>query len=134
MTKRPYTPTYPAELRDRGVRLFREHRSEYSSDNAVYQGAWWYALADTPAEIIDARLLEQEPSRPTASGSSIQDQLRVVRWSCRVPRILGAGFQGREASRSCATDDLRRHDPQGGTGRKSAPELPVTPSSPDPPI
>jgi len=37
MTKRPYTPTYPAELRERGVRLFREHRSEYSSDNAAYR-------------------------------------------------------------------------------------------------
>ena len=37
MSKRPYTPTYPAELRERGVRLFREHRAEYASDNAAYR-------------------------------------------------------------------------------------------------
>jgi len=37
MSKRTYTPTYPAELRERGVRLFREHRAEYRSDNAAYR-------------------------------------------------------------------------------------------------
>lgn len=37
MTKRHYTPTYPAELRERGVRLFRDHRAEYASDNAAYR-------------------------------------------------------------------------------------------------
>ena len=37
MSKRTYTPTYPAELRERGVRLFREHRAEYTSDNAAYR-------------------------------------------------------------------------------------------------
>ena len=37
MSKRPYTPSYPAELRDRGVRLFKEHRAEYPSDNAAYR-------------------------------------------------------------------------------------------------
>ena len=37
MSKSPYTPSYPAELRDRGVRLFKEHRAEYPSDNAAYR-------------------------------------------------------------------------------------------------
>ncbi len=35
MTRKRHTPAYPAELRDRGVRLFREHRSEYASDTAA---------------------------------------------------------------------------------------------------
>ena len=35
MKKRKHTPAYPAELRERGVRLFREQRSEYSSDTAA---------------------------------------------------------------------------------------------------
>lgn len=35
MTKRRHTPAYPAELRERGVRLFLEQRSEYSSDTAA---------------------------------------------------------------------------------------------------
>ena len=35
MMQKTHTPAYPAELRKRGVRLFRENRSEYSSDNAA---------------------------------------------------------------------------------------------------
>ena len=37
MTKKKHTPAYPAELRERGVRLVREHRSEYPSDSAAYR-------------------------------------------------------------------------------------------------
>ena len=37
MTQRKYTPTYTAEFRERGIRLFKENRSNYSSDNAAYK-------------------------------------------------------------------------------------------------
>ena len=37
MTKKRFTPAYPAELRERGVRLFRENRADYSSDSATYR-------------------------------------------------------------------------------------------------
>ena len=37
MTKSPHTPVYPAELRERGVRLFRENRVNYSSDSAAFK-------------------------------------------------------------------------------------------------
>ena len=37
MTKQRFTPAYPAELRDRGVRLFRESRGDYASDTAAYK-------------------------------------------------------------------------------------------------
>lgn len=37
MTKQRFTPAYPAELRERGVRLFRENRADYSSDTAAYK-------------------------------------------------------------------------------------------------
>jgi transposase-like protein len=37
MSKKKHTPAYPAELRERGVRLFRENRAEYASDNAAYK-------------------------------------------------------------------------------------------------
>ena len=30
-------PAYPAEFRERGVRLFRESRADYSSDTAAYR-------------------------------------------------------------------------------------------------
>ena len=36
MSERKHTPRYPDELRVRGVRLFKENRSDYSSDSAAY--------------------------------------------------------------------------------------------------
>lgn len=35
MTKLRFTPAYPAELRERGVRLLRENHSEYASDTGA---------------------------------------------------------------------------------------------------
>ena len=37
MTQRKPTPTYTAEFRERGIRLFKENRGNYSSDNAAYK-------------------------------------------------------------------------------------------------
>jgi len=37
MREKKHTPTYTAEFRERGVRLYREQRSEYSSDNAAFK-------------------------------------------------------------------------------------------------
>ena len=37
MTQKKHSPAYPTELRERGVRLFRENRSNYTSDNAAYR-------------------------------------------------------------------------------------------------
>ena len=36
MTHQKYTPKYSAEFRERGVRLYRENRSNYASDNAAF--------------------------------------------------------------------------------------------------
>ena len=35
--KKKPAPTYTAEFRERGVRLYREHRPDYTSDNAAYR-------------------------------------------------------------------------------------------------
>lgn len=37
MDEKKHTPKYTAEFRERGVRLFREQRSDYTSDNAAYR-------------------------------------------------------------------------------------------------
>ena len=37
MTQRKPTPTYTAEFRARGVRLFKDNRADYASDNAAYR-------------------------------------------------------------------------------------------------
>lgn len=36
MSEKKKTPSYTAEFRERGVRLYREHRADYASDNAAY--------------------------------------------------------------------------------------------------
>jgi transposase len=37
MTQRKHTPTYTAEFRERGIRLFKENRTNYPSNNAAYK-------------------------------------------------------------------------------------------------
>jgi len=37
MSEKKKTPSYSAEFRERGVRLYREQRAEYASDNAAYR-------------------------------------------------------------------------------------------------
>jgi len=37
MTQRKPTPTYTPEFRARGVRLFKENRANYPSDNSAYK-------------------------------------------------------------------------------------------------
>ena len=37
MTQKKHTPSYTAEFRARGVRLFRESRADYASDNPAYR-------------------------------------------------------------------------------------------------
>ena len=37
MTKKNPTPKYTSEFRERGVRLYREQRAEYASDNAAFR-------------------------------------------------------------------------------------------------
>ena len=37
MRRRKHTPSYTAEFRERGIRLFKEDRANYPSDNAAYR-------------------------------------------------------------------------------------------------
>jgi transposase-like protein len=37
MEEKKHTLKYTAEFRERGVRLYREHRSDYTSDSAAYK-------------------------------------------------------------------------------------------------
>ena len=37
MEEKKHTPKYTAEFRERGVRLYREHRSDYASDSAAFR-------------------------------------------------------------------------------------------------
>lgn len=73
ITKRRFTPAYPAELRERGVRLFRENRADYTSDTAAHRAiapklgcspdslrAWCQQAGLTSAEKDRIKELERE--------------------------------------------------------------------------
>lgn len=51
MTQKKYIRTYTSEFRDRGIRLFKENRANYPSDNAVYR-AIQTMLPDVPNEQV----------------------------------------------------------------------------------
>jgi len=92
MTKKKHTPAYPAELRERGVRLFRENRSEYSSDNAAYRAIapklgcspdslrLWFQQAERDAV--------QREGLTTAEKDRIRDLEREVRELRQANEIL----------------------------------------------
>jgi len=66
MTKNRHTPAYPAELRERGVRMFRENRADYSSDTAAYK-----AIARSLA--VHRTVCASGASRPNATPVSALD-------------------------------------------------------------
>lgn len=58
MTRQSFTRAYPAELRERGVRLFRENRAGYASDTAagaarLAKATYAYAGAATQAICLE---------------------------------------------------------------------------------
>ena len=86
MTKRRFTSACPAELRERGVQLFRANRADYTSDTAAYRAiapklgcspdslrACWPTL--TPASHIGGALgiLEEAVSRETLGHRDMFD-------------------------------------------------------------
>ena len=78
MSKRTYTPTYPAELRARGVRLFREHLSEYSSDNAAYR-AIAPKLGCSPDSLrVWCQRVERDTGERTGLTTAEKDRIREL--------------------------------------------------------
>ena len=75
MTQRKHTPIYTAEFRERGIRLFKENRANYSSDNAAYR-----AITSKPGCSPDSlRAWCQKSERDTGKrdGLSSEDKARL---------------------------------------------------------
>lgn len=75
MTQRKHTPTYTAEFRERGIRLFRENRSNYSSDNAAYK-AIGSKLGCSP-DSLRAWSLQVERDAGLRDGLSSEEKARL---------------------------------------------------------
>ena len=123
MTDKKHTPSYTAEFRARGVRLFREHRSDYSSDSAAYRaiasklGCSSFSLRDwcrraardagelsgpTSEEKARIKALERE-NRELRQANEILKKAsayfaaaELVLWDSRLPRQKGAAAQHRK--------------------------------------
>ena len=79
MTKKKHTPAYPAELRERGVRLVRENRSEYASDSAAYR-AIAPKLGCSPDSLrVWCQQAERDVGQRTQEKDRIKDLEREVR-------------------------------------------------------
>ncbi len=75
MTQRKPTPTYTPEFRERGIRLFKENRANYSSDNAAYR-AIASKLGCSP-DSLRAWCQQAERDAGMRDGLSSEDRARL---------------------------------------------------------
>ena len=106
MTEKKHTPSYTAEFRARGVRLFHEHRSDYSSDNAAYRaiasklGCSSFSLRDWCRRAArDAGELSGPTSAEKARIKALEREVRALRTANEIRKKAGAYFTQAELDR-----------------------------------
>ena len=75
MTQRKPTPSYTPEFRTRGIRLFKENRANYPSDNAAYR-AIASKLGCSP-DSLRAWCQQAERDAGMRSGLSSDEKMRL---------------------------------------------------------
>ena len=74
--KQRFTPDYPAELRERGVRLFRENRTDYASDSAARK-AIAPKLGCSPPDSLRVWCQQTERDRGERGGLTSAEKERI---------------------------------------------------------
>ena len=106
MTQRKHTPTYTAEFRERGIRLFKENRSNYSSNNAAYK-AIASKLGCSPDSLRawcqqverDAGMLDGLNSEDKARLNALERENRELRQANEILKKASAYFAQAELDR-----------------------------------
>jgi transposase len=106
MTQRKHTPTYTAEFRERGIRLFKENRSNYSSNNAAYK-AIASKLGCSPDSLRawcqqverDAGMLDGLNSEEKARLKALERENRELRQANEILKKASAYFAQAELDR-----------------------------------
>jgi transposase len=110
MTKHRFTPAYPAEHRERGVRLFRENRAGYANDTAAFRAITpklgcspdslrnWYRQAERAAG-QRARLTSAEKDRI----KELEREVRELRQANEILKKASAYFAAAELDRPFRT-------------------------------
>ena len=106
MTDKKHTPSYTAEFRARGVRLFCEHRSDYSSDSAAYRaiasklGCSSFSLRDWCRRAArDAGELSGPTSEEKARIKALERENRELRQANEILKKASAYFTAAELDR-----------------------------------
>jgi transposase len=100
------TVKYPAEFRERGVRMVKEHRSEYSSDNAAYRAVSEKLGCNTDTlrgwckqAAIDAGNCSGISSEEKARLKALEREVRELRQANEILRKASAYFAQAELDR-----------------------------------
>lgn len=106
ITNKKHTPSYSAEFRTRGVRLFREHRSDYSSHSAAYRaiasklGCSSFSLRDWCRRAArDAGELSGPTSEEKARIKALERENRELRQANEILKKASAYFAAAELDR-----------------------------------
>ena len=106
MTDKKHTPGYTAGFRARGVRLFREHRSDYSSDSGAYRaiasklGCSSFSLRDWCRRgARDAGELSGPTSEEKARIKALERENRELRQANEILKKASAYFAAAELDR-----------------------------------
>src|SRR6056297_2521938 len=140
-SKKNPTPKYTVEFRERGVRLYREHRSDHTSDNAAYRAiasklgcshdtlrSWCIQAArdagerSGPSSEEKARIkeLEREVKELRTANESLKKGEPMARqWSERHWRT--PILPRRSSTARSANDRLHRRTSRGLRGRADLP-------------
>ncbi len=106
MTQRKATPTYTAEFRARGVRLFKENRANYPSNNAAYR-AIASKLGCSP-DSLRAWCQQSERDAGERSGLSSDEKARLKALEREVRELRQANEILKKASAYFAAAELDR--------------------------
>ncbi|WP_425496102.1 transposase [Paracoccus aestuariivivens] len=118
MTKQKFTPAYPAELRERGVRLFRENRADYASDTAAYR-AIAPKLGCSPDSLrVWCQQAERDSGQRAGLTSAEKDRIRELEREVRELRAANEILKKASAYFAAAGRSAENHDGRRqGSGR-----------------
>jgi transposase-like protein len=106
MESKKHTPKYTAEFRERGVRLYREHRPDYTSDNAAYR-AIASKLGCSP-DTLRTWCIQAARDAGERSGPSSEEKARIKELEREVKELRTANEILKKASAYFAQAELDR--------------------------
>ena len=106
MDQKKHTPQYTAEFRERGVRLYREQRPDYASDNAAYRAI--ASKLGCSHDTLRAWCLQAARDAGEGSGLSSEEKARIKELEREVKELRTANEILKKASAYFAQAELDR--------------------------